>query len=272
VIRFAIFTAFAAFGAFAQGPCPPITFAVALPQTSPCYIAGPGPVLTGVTPTPSVGPIALIGSVTNNATGGVTTAVLNTNGATLLTVCAANGTNPNTGIFDVQGNIWNTLPQYGGTPGGMGASQLFYAYEAGGVPLSTGVDIVSRDSLSGTQPYVIFAAWSGTRAFPDDPLDTGRVAGSANLLSVATIATGPITPSASGELIASCFGAFDGLNPYTVTGGLTITNQSAVVTGVRYGGAFGYLVQATAAAINPSWALASGSDFLNAGIAAFAHP
>lgn len=220
-------------------------------------------------------PIALVGTpvaIGTGATGPTTSGTMNTTGATMLAACvASNTTVAGSTVTDSQGNDWILLTEYGaGGVANGGSAQLFYAYKKGAAALSTSsTHTITVTSIFG---YGMFTAYSGTLTYPTDPLDSGKVNGSANGGLVASIATGSITPSASGELIASCFGGYTGNETFTVDNSLTIDLHSALVGGTNYGGAFAHRIYNSASAINPTWSLGSGTDSINAGIAAFKHP
>ena len=69
-----------------------------------------------------------------------------------------------------------------------------------------------------------------------------------------TIQPGSITPTENGELIIAGWELDDPTNTtWTVNSGFTITDIQDAIVGATYGGVLAYLVQGTAAAINPTF-------------------
>jgi hypothetical protein len=94
------------------------------------------------------------------------------------------------------------------------------------------------------------SAWSGSVA---SPLDTGTNVGTSSA-SASALAIGSITPNQDGDLIiAGCMFDNNSAGAVSIDTGYTITNTRAYSGGVAVGGSMAYLIQGTAAAINPTW-------------------
>ena len=64
---------------------------------------------------------------------------------------------------------------------------------------------------------------------------------------------GSITPSQNNELIVTGY-CDANVSPLTINSGFTITDQAIFVSGTNYAGGGAYLIQTSAAAVNPTWA------------------
>jgi hypothetical protein len=86
----------------------------------------------------------------------------------------------------------------------------------------------------------------------------------ANTTFSATARPGSLTPTHNGELIISF--VMDGFAnwPVSINSGFTISDQIAYSSGNFVGGAMAYFVQATAAAINPTWTFSSSASEIGA--------
>lgn len=91
---------------------------------------------------------------------------------------------------------------------------------------------------------VTMSAWSGSDTSSPFDKENGNAAN-----AVTSLQPGPITPSTNGQLIISGF--IDAAGTATVNSGFTITDQAAVL------GTQAYLVQSSAATINPTWSFSS---------------
>lgn len=169
-----------------------------------------------------------------------TTSAIDTTGASLLLVGLSCFTTSDTPT-DSKGNTWHSLTVQG--TGGNGLTQLWYAWNP---------SVGSGHTFSGnTNTYgMTVAAFSGIQT-SSDPLDVQN--GTTQTTAVTSTNTGSITPSASGELVFSYIGGNQETGGFSIDSSLTITDQEAFISGTRYGQAMAYLVQAIAAAINPSW-------------------
>lgn len=182
---------------------------------------------------------ALLASTQGAAAFDVVTAGMDTTGARLIVVFASVHTAGSAGVLtDSRGNTWTSI----GSQGAPGAS--LWAWYC--IDPSVGAGHTFAASTSYTSILVL--AFSG-------PATTSYQTKSSNSGFVSTIAAGSVTPSANGALIVS--GSFYDTpsNSYGVSGGLSIVINQTMVPSVNWGGSVAYLVQDTAAAINPAWTL-----------------
>jgi hypothetical protein len=195
---------------------------------------------------PLFGAISLVAhtsAVTANGTN-VTTTAINTTGANFIVVAASASANTGT-VTDSNGNTWTALTQYG--PSGHGAGmRLFYCYN----PTVSSAQTFTFSDTTIDYPTIAVAAWSGAAASPFDAQNGSTAASGAG-----TYETGSITPSANGELLISAIGE-SSTSPDTIDSSFTvIEHQNHLGDGslAGFGISLGYLVQATAASVNPSW-------------------
>jgi hypothetical protein len=207
--------------------------------------------------------IALVSSLTATPGGsGGTTAALDTSGANLLILSVSwytiNTANPST-ISDSKGNTWTALTRRN-SPSGHFAHRLWYATNP---TVGTGHTFTVTASAD-QYPAILVYAFSGCDTAAPFVVENG-----ANGSDTPPLAAGSVTPAANGELVISGFAgnAFTGVT----ASGLTVTSINSSPA-FNINGAVGYLIQSTAAAINPSWSW-SGSDFRGccASVAVFTH-
>lgn len=211
---------------------------------------------------PAIALVASTRAVSADGTGAtVTTPGVDTTGATLLVAVVSDwpSTGPS-GISDSKGNTWRTLTSRVTTV----RNRILYAWDHGGTALSVGSGH-TISTTSGNFQTIDFLAFSGTQT-SSDPL--GQQNGTT--ANAASVSAGSITPATNGEVIIAGVGE-DGSNTLSINSGFTITNQDPFVGGAHFGGAAAYLVQATAAAINPAWS-AAGSFNAALNIVSFKAP
>ena len=197
---------------------------------------------------PSAPPVGwtLISHVSATLTTTGSTAGINTTGADLIVVLVTQyaGSGAAAILSDVPSNSYTPLTgQVGLVPDGI----LYYVHN----PSVSTNHIFTLTSGNGLAFYgtIFVQAWSGSAASPFDVQNGTVTAG-----GVASGQPGSITPSLNGELIIFGMGTADQIaTPYTMNNGFTqpdpgISWQSSVTEG----GGMGYLVQSTAAAINPT--------------------
>jgi hypothetical protein len=198
---------------------------------------------------------SLIGTGVNAAsTNGtsVTTPSYNTTGATFIVIVEAAG-----GSFtptDSKGNTWTKAvnsASFGGEQ-----SSIWYC-------ASPSTDSSQTFSISTVNSFAALAvyAFTGGAGGVLDKTNSGFNNGSAT-----TVQPGSITPTTNGQLII-CALAYKVGSSATINSGFSTPLISAFASGQHYGGAAAFLIQATAAAINPTWTTTSGDD--SASIASF---
>lgn len=196
----------------------------------------------------------------NPGSAGGTSPTMDTTGASLLVVTAGVGSVPT--ITDSLGNDWTVLQTTNG-------SWLAYAWKRGNGSLATGAAHTITVAGANSFPSVWFAAYSGTLT-SSDPLEQS----SAPATIVGTSGQpGQITPMADGELIITvfCFDATYGAgNEPTIDSGFNVAYWEDYWGGTAYGQATATLVQAAAAAVNPTWThVSSGGNNMGLLIASF---
>jgi hypothetical protein len=158
---------------------------------------------------------------------------LDTTGADLIFIeaCVASGTPT---LTDSRSNTINALTSVTTT-----SNRKLYRWYI--TPSSVGVGhTFTAGSASFASMYA--AAFSGAEASPLDQQSTANT----------TTQAGSITPSENGELIiASLCSRTD--TTYTIDSGFTIAEATPYLASNYDGGALAYLVQSTAAAVNPAW-------------------
>jgi hypothetical protein len=178
----------------------------------------------------------------------VTTAALDTTGCTLILLGASfYGFLSTPGDFSSSpSNTISLLPSY--NDGATCGVKLAY---------------ITLPTTSSTQTFTINAPGGGAYqslmvlgvagvASPPGDVENGNAPGTAGT----TIQPGSITPSQDGDLIVTVLnvnGDESGGNLPSIDNGFTITDTVAYSAGQHFLGSFAYLVQGSAAAINPTW-------------------
>ena len=179
---------------------------------------------------------------------------INTTGANLIVAMTSwYHASPEGTLTDSKSNTWTQLTNSSG--GSNSNARIYYCYNP-----TVGSGHSFSYNGANTYPALCIQAWSGAVASPFDQQNGA-------LATASTIQAGSITPTANNELIVAGIAAGTGFTAPTINSGLTVSD-----TGLGGGSAFGnsmaYLVQSTAAAINPTWTVGSSTD-LNAVIASF---
>jgi hypothetical protein len=191
--------------------------------------------------------IALIaGGIKGGTANSVTTDAASTSSANLIVLCSSAYNSAPTPT-DSEGNTWTGLTARGSTA----RTKLWYCLS----PITSGTHTFSM-SQSGTYANLAFAAFSGVNAYGGT--ETGDGYGTASLQP------GSLTPSENGSLIVVGI-TTEGITTISVNSGFTGYFASGV-DGVHMSGGVAYLIQGTAAAVNPtlSW---SGSQVAAAAMA-----
>lgn len=204
--------------------------------------------------------VALVARTGPSFTGGDsnTTSGINTSGANFLYVSGIFFTNSASGITisDSNSNTWTALtPVTVATSGGNVLIQTWYAKNA-----TVGSGHTVTVGKTSTFPSAMFWSFSGVDTV--SPFDVETSNSTTSVISGgAGLATGSVTPAVNGSLLmASVMGS---------TSGTWSITDSFTTTGVTYEGSSAYKVQATAAASNPSWSIASSATGRAAHIAVF---
>jgi len=174
-----------------------------------------------------------MGLLTHVAAANATTASIDTTGASLLVLVQGSGTDVTP--TDSKSNVWTGATLVTGPDGGL--LRVWY------VNSSPIVGTGHTFTPGGTFHSCCVAAFSGFAV-------TDQQSAGASI-QTKTIQPGSITPTQNGELIICAVG--DDVDPGTIDSSFTITDQKSLVGGVNYGSALTFLIQTTAAAINPTW-------------------
>lgn len=189
--------------------------------------------------------IALVAmSAVARATTDPTSAAIDTIGANLLIGTKTEHGSATPGTFsDDLGNTWNPLTVQDSGAGGI-RIQMFWS-----IPTSVGSSHTVANTGTSVLGTVSLSAFSGAHATApyDSPQENGALNGSTSALQ-----TGNVTPSQNGSLIFTGFG-FD-----VASGGVSInlgfsTPVTTEPSGAERGGSIAYLIQGTAAGVNPTW-------------------
>lgn len=215
-------------------------------------------------------PTLVAHSVTSGITPSFSVSAMNNTGATLLVVYVPCIIQSNTlNIFDSSSNIWSslTIQTTGGSPSNPVWGKLFYKIG----PAVSASQTFTIGAQVDTACTAYIQAWSTTLS--SGVIDVTNGAGGA-LGTTTTLQPGSITPTADGELLITGVGAYCITNCSTPTvsigSGFTITdstNSNAVVDG-----GLAYLIQSSAAPINPTWSIGNTSGGIVSSIVAFKVP
>ena len=167
-------------------------------------------------------------------------------------------------IADSISSIYATLTAYS-VGGATATAQFYYA-----IPTSSNISTTFTVSTAGSAFLTSYIAVFGGTRTATLPLESGSPQGNSG--TSLPIQPGSVTPLLNGDLVVTSLAFFPGTT-VSVNNGFTITDQLPGVSGTNFGGALAYLVQATAAAINPTWSLSTGTAATQsaATIAVFAH-
>lgn len=177
---------------------------------------------------------------------GPVTSGVDTTGATLLVIAAGGFSNGGSvSVSDNKGNTFSTFGLKGN--GSTTFTQIFYC-------LTPTVGTGHTVSMTGSVFMdLLFAAFGGGTFTVDSSVNTGT-----NNTGSSSIQPGSATPSANGDLLITSL-SVDVSGISGVGSGFTITDTVAYSGGNYEGGGLAYLVQTTAAAINPTWSLSAAN-------------
>lgn len=181
----------------------------------------------------------------------VTTSAINTTGANLI-VATFSGYSINASplsMTDSKSNTWTLIASYTST---VTRTSMYYC-----IPTTVGSGhTFTGGVVSGGGAYypcLAIMAWSGATATPFDKHNGATSTGATS------IQTGSVTPSTNNELLLTAVG-FAATDTYTVDSSFTIEDQHNYGAGTNFGLAFAYLIQTTAAAVNPKWSCGTSVD------------
>lgn len=190
------------------------------------------------------------------ALNGATSSALNTTGASLLIVSIGQyDVGSDVTLSDSKGNTWTKLTVQSNFD-----TRSWIAY-----CINPTVGSGHTFTIAGSNSYsfATIGAFVGTAVST-----TFRSQNNANSTIANSIQPGSVTPDADGQLIWTGFCGFVNASS-TIGSGFTITDQQAGNSGTCYGGAGAYLIQGTAAAVNPTWSTNDAANDSTANIAVF---
>lgn len=186
---------------------------------------------------------------------GGTTSSIDTTGANLLILAVSWYFGTISTLSDSKGNTWFPLT----TQFGFAFRHKFY-YAKNAI-VGTGHTFTVADTT--IYPLIVAHAFSGASTNPFDVENGTFVASGAS-----PSGPGSITPTANGALIVSGIAGNMTAAPH-VSPSMTETTFQADVAGANVGGGTGWLIQSTAAAINPSWSWVGTSEEVPLTVASF---
>ena len=185
---------------------------------------------------------------------------INTSGATLIVVEISANAQPTTVSCTTPTNALTALTSY--QPSSSPLVRFYYNSNP-----TTGAGQVCTATGGFTEPSIAVVAFSGTTT--TSPFDQQN--GTATNTSSTTAQPGSVTPGTNGELLVTGYGSSSLTTAVTLAGApLTwaITDQAGDTTNA-YMIAFGWAVQASAAAINPAWSWTGANGVWSTNIATF---
>jgi hypothetical protein len=172
---------------------------------------------------------------------GGTSAAITTTGASLLLLSAACYTTTLPTVSDSKGNVWTPLTAQSYLTNSRG--QFYYVLN----PV-VGAGHTFTLTASGIYPAFQVDAFAGVGSYHSESGTTGTTSG---------LISGAVTPSQNGALIVTALAAHNEATDSVAPPGFTFT-QLTWIPGLAMQSAVGWLVQAVAASINPTWTWTGG--------------
>jgi hypothetical protein len=193
------------------------------------------------------GPIALIAHTlldTNN-TYPATSSAINCTGANFVAVGIDNYNAPVSGmsISDSQSHSFSFSPDYTS----IADPEVGIAY-VGNISGASSYTVTVNSGSGAAYATVFVACFSNVATSSIIDQHNGQYN-----VSAITIQPGSVLPGANNELILTLLGDNNMGNTYSIDSSFTITDQQSHQPN-SFGGAFAYLVQTTAASVDPTWA------------------
>lgn len=198
----------------------------------------------------------IAGASAGNPNDVTTGAIITTGASLLLVVVASSPAAVSPVVSDSKGNTWTGLTDHVDANTRV---RISYA-----IPGSVGSGHTFTASKTSSFPSIAVLAISGTSASPFDQQN------GANSASTTSIQPGIITPAQNNTIIVSGLN-WNGTANLAINSGFTISDSIVGIGGQFYGSAFAYLIQSTAAAVNPIWSWTT-SNVAGAVIANFKSP
>ena len=188
------------------------------------------------------------GSSNNAVTGSI-----DTTGAALLIVVVSWLAGVTLAVSDSKSNTWHGMTAQAS---GSAQTRIYWC-----VPTTVGTGHTFTAATTGGAPGIDAASFSGSVTATPNDQENGAHSDAAT-----TLATGSITPSATGALVIAALGS-NSTGSYSIDSGFTIADQRAFAAG-QFGGALAYIIETTIVSKNPTWTQGS-STFTAAAIASF---
>lgn len=212
------------------------------------------------------GAISIISHTCAGSTDGmasfVTTAPINTTGATEIVLFSANyAPDAASTITDSKSNAWSALTRYG--PGvSFSGSQIVHVDS----PTTDSAHTFTATSVANGRPSLCVVALANTALSSVFDVQNGNNGST----GATTCQTGSVTPTQNNEIIIAAL-ATQSTGTFSIDSGFTILDQLPYVSVQSEGIAFAYKIQTTAAAVNPTWTVPV-SDSISCSIATFKAP
>jgi hypothetical protein len=188
----------------------------------------------------------------------VSTAAVDTTGATLIVASVSDHPANSGTISDSQTLTWTTSLSSANATGS--EVKLFFA-----VATSTNASHTFTYSGASTFPAICVIAFAGTHATTPYTGQESTATAASN-----SVQPGSLTPSEDNCVVVSGLSFNDNAGQtFSISGGWTIAGQVAYSGGQHFGVGLGYSIQTTATASNPTWSFAASSADLGASSAVF---
>ena len=205
----------------------------------------PGAVYFGegkrITPHDSESPQFIVSTSAVGTDSSVTSAGIDTTGATILILGVAHGQGATMVISDSKGNTWQQLSTSSVT--GSVACTIFFARN----PI---VGTAHTFTNTGTANFstIYPMAFRGVERYSPFDVENGNTSS-----GVTTVQTGSVLPNKKNEVIVTLLGINGAGLPTSIDGGFTKTDSQEFGAGNNYGGSIAYLIQTNPVSANPTW-------------------
>lgn len=176
----------------------------------------------------------------------VSTGGIDTTGANLIVVVVANYPNPTISPTDNKGNAYTQVVRQAGA-----SSQYCAIFYKAAPTVGTGHAFTYSQGGPACYPSIHAYSFSGAAASPLDQTSSAAIDGATSGQP------GSITPPQNGCLFIAGDAAQFATNNFGVNSGFTLSSYSGAVPAIGSGAA--YLIQGSAAAVNPTWSWAGGT-------------
>lgn len=176
----------------------------------------------------------------------VTTSAVDTTGADFIVLVRSDFGASRAAVSDSKGNSWNALTATSNAS--TGTCTIFWSR-----PTSVGSGHTFTATQANSFPTLSVLAFSGGINSPVDQ-QNGATASAAT-----SVQTGSVTPSDSNQLIIAGFTSDNASVSIALNSGFTVPVSTSVSTNHECG-AIGYLIQNSAAAVNPQWTWNTASN------------